>query len=65
MGIVDFTVSFIHDGMLYSFDAANINRNLTDGGNNPIFSVRVCCENGRMGVCNLTPDWRIISLYMD
>lgn len=64
MGITDFTVSFIHNGKHYTFDASTLNRNLTDGGGKPVLFVKVYDEDGNSGICNLTPDWRIVSLFM-
>lgn len=65
MGITDFAVFFIHNGKSYAFDASKITRSLTDGAGQPILSARVYGEDGSSGICNLTPDWRIVSLYMD
>lgn len=65
MGITNFTVSFEHEGKRYTFDASKINRNLADGSGNKILAAKVYDEDGRSGVCNLTTDWRIVSLYME
>lgn len=64
MGITAFEVNFVHNGKHYTFDASTITRNLVDGGGNPILSVEVHDDDGRLGMCNLTPDWRIASLIM-
>ena len=65
MGIETFSVTFFHAGQTYSFDAGSIRRDLTDGAGNPILCAAVRDGDGREGVCNLSPDWRIISLYMN
>lgn len=64
MGITAFEVNFVHNGKHYTFDASTITRNLVDGGGNPILSVEVHDDDGHLGICNLTPDWRIASLIM-
>lgn len=60
-----FVVRFKVNGMWYQFDGGTIDRSKTDGCGNPIYTADVHDENGRPGVVNLTPDWKIKSIFME
>lgn len=64
-GITDFTVCFDVNGKNYSFNASAIKRDVADGEGKPVLGAVVYDKDGRRGVCNLSPDWRIISLFME
>ncbi len=64
--ITDLNVSFELDGKTYYFNVADMNRNTTDGGGNPIFSeVAYEKDTGRRCVVNLGSDWTVRNLFMD
>ena len=64
MGITDFTVRFQFEGKEYEFNGDDIRRNLTNGAGKRILNVRVHDKDGRTGICDLTEDWRVVSLFM-
>lgn len=64
MYITDFMFSFSLNGKNYVANAATINRDLTDGAGNHILAAQCWDEDGNNGVCHLTSDWKIKSLFM-
>ena len=65
--ITRFEVTFVLDeGTTWKFDAAEIKRDLTDGGGEPIYSAMAYEQKtGRRAAVNLGADWTVRGLIVD
>ena len=61
--MTDFTVTITAGGHTYTFNAADIRRDITDGAGGPIYHVCAHADDGEFAAVNLNPDWTVRSLY--